>query len=178
MKDIKALAFDTGGTVLDWHRGISSAMAAVGQRRGIEADWSTLTNEYRRDSLAAIVNQLAPRFNFDDVHRDQLDRVLDRHGINGLSKEDRDEIWRAWFHLDAWPDFVPGLTRLRKIAPCVSFTLLTPRLVIDVSRRNGILQLRDAGRLQDAAAGLPGGGQADAARSASNPDGGLSQFRS
>lgn len=138
MQGIKALAFDTGGTVLDWHSGISSAMAAVGRRRGIEANWPAITNEYRRSSLGAIVNQLAPRFNFDDVHRDQLDRVLDRHGIKGFSKEDRDEIWRAWFTLDTWPDFQAGLVRLRKIVPCVSFTLLTPRLVIDVSRRNGI----------------------------------------
>ena len=34
---IKALAFDTGGTILDWHRGIASALAAAGQRRGIVA---------------------------------------------------------------------------------------------------------------------------------------------
>lgn len=138
MQGIKALAFDTGGTVLDWHRGISGAMARVGERRNVQADWAAITNDYRRSSLAAIVNLLAPRFNFDDVHRDQLDRVLERHGVAGFSKEDRDEIWRAWFSLEAWPDFLPGLTRLRKVVPCVSFTLLTPRLVIDVSRRNGI----------------------------------------
>ena len=29
---IKALAFDTGGTILDWHRGISSALAAAAAR--------------------------------------------------------------------------------------------------------------------------------------------------
>ena len=30
---VKALAFDTGGTILDWHRGISRALAAAGARR-------------------------------------------------------------------------------------------------------------------------------------------------
>lgn len=134
----KALAFDTGGTILDWHGGLSRAMAAAGRRRGVDADWTEITREYRKRTLAAIVNQLAPRFNFDDVHRDQLDRVLDHHGLGELTKEDRDGIWRAWFRLEAWPDFVPALNRLRAKLPCVSFTLLTPRLVMDVSRANAI----------------------------------------
>jgi 2-haloacid dehalogenase len=138
MDGIKALTFDTGGTVLDWHGGLSRAMAEVAGRRGLKAEWAAATNEYRRRSLGTIVNQIGPRFNFDDVHRDQLDRVLDDFGLGALTKEERDEIWRAWFSLDAWPDFVPGVDRLRKKYPCVSFTLLTPRLVIDVSRRNGI----------------------------------------
>jgi hypothetical protein len=30
---IKALAFDTGGTILDWHRGISGAFAAAARLR-------------------------------------------------------------------------------------------------------------------------------------------------
>lgn len=138
MDGIKALTFDTGGTVLDWHGGLSRAMAEVAGRRGLKADWAEVVNAYRQRSLGAIVNQLGPRFNFDDVHRDQLDRVVADFGLGAMTNEDRDEIWRAWFALDAWPDFVPGLDRLRTKLPCVSFTLLTPRLVIDVSRRNGI----------------------------------------
>ncbi len=138
MQQIKALTFDTGGTILDWHGGISRALAEVAGRKGLKADWAAVTNEYRRRSLGGIVSQLGPRFNFDDVHRDQLDRVIADFGLGALTTEDRDEIWRAWFALDAWPDFVPGLNRLRTKFPCVSFTLLTPRLVIDVSRRNGI----------------------------------------
>lgn len=64
---IKALTFDTGGTVLDWHGGIGGALKAAGTRRGLEADWAALTNEYRRRSLKGIVGQVNPSFNFDDV---------------------------------------------------------------------------------------------------------------
>ena len=46
--DIKALTLDTGGTILDWHGGISRAFAAAGVRRGLQADWQEVTNEYRR----------------------------------------------------------------------------------------------------------------------------------
>ena len=39
MEQIKVLAFDTGGTVLDWHAGLHAAMAAWGGAHGIERDW-------------------------------------------------------------------------------------------------------------------------------------------
>ena len=136
--DIKALAFDTGGTVLDWHAGISRALAAAGARRGLNTDWPAITNEYRRRSLKGIVGQVNPAFNFDDVHRTMLDAVVADYKLDALTMEDRDAIWRTWHALDAWPDFAPALARMRKRYVVASFTLLTTSLVIDVSRKNGI----------------------------------------
>ncbi len=135
---VKALTFDTGGTVLDWHSGISRAFASAGKRRGLAADWAAVTNDYRRRSLKGIVGQVNPAFNFDDVHRTMLDAVIADHGLGALTAEDRDAIWRTWHALDAWPDFAPALARLRKKYVVASFTLLTTSLVIDVSRKNGI----------------------------------------
>src|SRR5262249_28309457 len=43
-----------------------------------------------------------------------------------------------WHQLDAWPDFVPALAGMRRRYPCVSLTILSLSLVIDVSRRNAI----------------------------------------
>ena len=37
LSGIKALTFDTGGTILDWHSGVSRAFAAAGARRGVTA---------------------------------------------------------------------------------------------------------------------------------------------
>lgn len=135
---IKAMAFDTGGTILDWHKGISSAFARAGAARGLTADWSAVTNEYRRRSLKGIVNAERPAFNFDDVHREKLDEVITEFRLEALTAADRDAIWRTWHALDAWPDFPAALARLRKHCVCASFTLLTTSLVIDVSRKNGL----------------------------------------
>lgn len=135
---IKALTFDTGGTILDWHGGISRALAAAGARQGLSADWAAVTNDYRRRSLQGIVGQVRPGFNFDDVHRRVLDAVLADHGLDALTPEDRDAVWRTWHALDAWPDFPAALAQLRRKYVVASFTLLTTSLVIDVSRRNGI----------------------------------------
>jgi 2-haloacid dehalogenase len=135
---IKALTFDTGGTILDWHGGIGKAFAAAGARRGVSADWPAITNEYRRRSLKGIVGQVNPAFNFDDVHRTVLEEVIRDYKLDALTAGDRDEIWRTWHALDAWPDFAHALARLRRRYVVASFTLLTTSLVIDVSKKNGI----------------------------------------
>jgi 2-haloacid dehalogenase len=138
MDGIKVLAFDTGGTILDWHSGIVPALADTGARRGVERDWHTLANDYRRRSLRRMLGAVKPDFNIDDVHREVLDDILDESSIVAFSSEDRRAIVARWHGLDAWPDFVPALARLRQRYVCVSFTILTLSLVIDVSRRNGI----------------------------------------
>jgi 2-haloacid dehalogenase len=134
----RALTFDTGGTILDWHRGISRALATVADRRGVKADWPAITNEYRRRSLKAMVNAEHPDFNIDDVHRRTLDEVIGQYGLGKLTADDRDEVWRTWHALEVWPDFPAALKRLRKRYIVASFTILTTSLVIDVSRKNGI----------------------------------------
>ncbi|OGA68340.1 MAG: hypothetical protein A3F77_04170 [Betaproteobacteria bacterium RIFCSPLOWO2_12_FULL_67_28] len=133
---LKALAFDTGGTILDWHGGISRAFAKAGARRDLVADWPAVTNEYRRRSLRKMVGQINPAFDFDDVHRETLDEVVKDFRLDALTAEDRDAIWRTWYALDAWPDFPDVLARLRQRFVVVSFTLLTTSLVISVSRKN------------------------------------------
>jgi 2-haloacid dehalogenase len=137
MEDLKVLAFDTGGTVLDWHAGLTAAMAAWGTVRGIERDWHALANEHRRRSLRRMTNTIDPGFDIDDVHRDVLSELFDENGLGG-STEERQEIAEHWHRLDAWPDFAAALHRLRRHRICVSFTILSLSLIVDVSRRNGI----------------------------------------
>ena len=136
--EIKALTFDTGGTILDWHGGISRAFANAGRKHGLDADWGAITNEYRRRSLKGIVGQVNPAFNFDDVHRRTLDEVIADFKLEARTAADRDAIWRTWHALDAWPDFGDALARLRRKYVVASFTLLTTSLVIDVSKKNGL----------------------------------------
>ena len=137
MKQIKVLAFDTGGTVLDWHAGLTAAMAAWGTARGIEHDWHALANEHRRRSLRRMTGTVDPGFNIDDVHRDVLGEVFDENELGG-SADDRRVIVESWHQLGAWPDFVAALRRLRRHRICVSLTILSLSLIVDASRHNGI----------------------------------------
>ena len=133
---IKALAFDTGGTVLDWHSGIRAALAETGQRHGVERDWAAIANAYRRRALRGMTNQESPGFNIDDVHGAVLDELAGEHGLTMFSDTDRASIARRWHSLDAWPDFPDALTRLRRRHVVVSFTILSVSLIIDTARRN------------------------------------------
>ena len=138
MQDIQALAFDTGGTVLNWHAGIRSALAEAGARRGIEREWGAVANDYRRRTLQRMTNTVHPGFNMDDVMRDGLDEIAAEHRLDAFDAEDRTAIVRRWRALDAWPDFPPAAARLRTRYPVVSFTILSVAMIVDVSRRNNL----------------------------------------
>ena len=57
--------------------------------------------------------QSARLFKLDILHRNSLDKLIERFGIKGLSEEDCRHINLGWHRL-AVADSVPGLTRLKK----------------------------------------------------------------
>ncbi len=142
MDRIKALTFDTGGTLLDWHSGFRAALARAGARHGVSRDWSALTNELRRRSLGAMLNlgeHGPPEYNFDDAHRSALDALLADEGLEMFDDSDRHDIaWTAPHSFAAWPDCADGLARIRERRIAASFTILSVRLVVDSSRANGL----------------------------------------
>ncbi|GAA6165480.1 haloacid dehalogenase type II [Pelagimonas sp. KU-00592-HH] len=143
LSGIKALTFDTGGTVLDWHTGFREAFAAAGARHGITRDWGSLTNELRRRSMEAMLDlgrAGPPAYNFDEAHRFCLDTLLADEGLDIFDDTDRRAIaWGAPHSFTAWPDVQPGLAALRNRYIVASFTLLSYRLIIDSSRRSGLI---------------------------------------
>ena len=53
---IKAITFDTGGTILDWHTGFLNAFKKVGKKYEYNKDWASLTNKLRKCSLIKVTN--------------------------------------------------------------------------------------------------------------------------
>ena len=137
--DIRAIAFDTGGTVLDWHGTLVDELTAVTAWQGRALDRHAFANSWRRHTMQGIVGQRQPAFHMDDVHLQALDTSIAEHALPPLDEGARRHLWRAWHRLRAWPDFVPALDALRARWPVVSFTMLPTALVVDVSRRNGIV---------------------------------------
>jgi len=139
---IKALTFDTGGTILDWHTGFSSALAEVGKARGVEADWPKLTNEIRRRSLKAMLNlgeHEPPAYNFDGAHRMAVEGVLKDEGIAAFTEDDLHAVaYTAPHGFKCWPDFPAVLPKLREQYFVCSFTILSYRIIIDTARANGL----------------------------------------
>ncbi len=136
--DIKAIAVDTGGTVLDWHSGVRVAFRRTGGAHRLQRDWHSITNHYRRRAMKRIVGQVGPKFNMDDVHRSCLSQVVADHGLQAFSEQERGQLADSWHRLHAWPDFADALARMRTRFPVVSFSMLPVALLVAVSRRNDI----------------------------------------
>lgn len=139
---IKALTFDTGGTILDWHRGFRAALERIAARHGITHDWAGFTNELRRRSLGSMLRlgeHEPPAYNFDQAHRRVLDDLLAERGLDAFTEEDRVDIsWTTPHAFACWPDFPDVLPRLRRKYICASFTILSFRTIIDTARANGL----------------------------------------
>ena len=94
---IKALTFDTGGTLLDWHTGFRDAFAQAGRRHAIDRDWGQIANRFRRLSLEMMLDLGAegpPEHNFDEAHALSLGILLREEGLGAFDDTDRHRI--AW----------------------------------------------------------------------------------
>ena len=95
LDEVKALTFDTGGTILDWHTGFVTALAECGKHHRIEKDWGGITNQLRRRSLQKMLNlgDLAPpQYNFDDAHRMVLDELCAEYDLAAFTDSERRSI--------------------------------------------------------------------------------------
>jgi 2-haloacid dehalogenase len=112
-----AIVFDTFGTIVDWRGSLIADLSGYGNGRGINTDWPALVDAWRaayRPSLDRVRKGEVPWTKLDDLHRSSLDQLVVEFGITGLTEEDLRHINRGWHRLDAWPDSVPGLTRLKR----------------------------------------------------------------
>ena len=142
LSDIKALTFDTGGTILDWHSGFSTILAATGAKHGIERNWHDITNDLRRKGLGKMLNlgkSAPPTHNFDDAHRMALEELITEHNLAAFTEEERHAIaYEAVHRFECWPDFPEVLPKLRQKFLCASFTILSFRIIMDTARHNGL----------------------------------------
>jgi 2-haloacid dehalogenase len=113
---VKAVVFDTFGTVVDWRGSLIQDFQEFGRRRGIAADWAGLVDAWRGGYEAmkdTVRTGAVPWTNLDALHRDALDRLIADFGVEGLDDADRQWLNRGWHRLKGWPDAVEGLTRLK-----------------------------------------------------------------
>lgn len=120
---VKALVFDTFGTVVDWRTSVTREVEALAKRKGLTVDGARFADAWRAGygpSMNRVRKGELPWTKLDVLHRMTLDRILVDFGITGLSAIETDNLNRAWHRLQPWPDAVAGLTRLKQrftIAP-------------------------------------------------------------
>jgi 2-haloacid dehalogenase len=113
------LAFDIFGTVVDWHGSIVREVTAL--YPAVDADAFALA--WRGGYQPAMQRVRSGQLGWtriDELHRMILDELLPRFGLAHLDEAQRAHLNRVWHRLEAWPDAVAGLTRLKQ-----RFTLCT-----------------------------------------------------
>jgi len=67
--DIQVVAFDTGGTVLDWHGGLVNELMCIDCWQTIRFDRGEFVNTWRRKALQKIIGNIKPRgFKYEVQH--------------------------------------------------------------------------------------------------------------
>ncbi|HVU42973.1 MAG TPA: haloacid dehalogenase type II [Xanthobacteraceae bacterium] len=136
---VKALFFDVFGTLVDWRNSIARDAKAMLESKGFALDWLAFTDAWRGEYQGGMDEVRSGRIPFcklDVLHRRNLDRVLPRFHIEGLSEAERHDLNLGWHRLDAWPDVSPGLHRLKRrymLAPLSNGNI---SLMVDLARRN------------------------------------------
>lgn len=115
-KQVRALLFDVFGSVVDWRTSIESDLTAWGKTQGITIDWEAFARAWRalyQPKMQEVRNGSRPYALLDTLHREALEMLLPQFGLTTLRDDQIEHINLVWHRLDAWPDSIAGLTRLK-----------------------------------------------------------------
>jgi len=109
----EVLAFDIFGTLVDWHGSIAREIRSAFPDVDADAFALAWRAGYQPAMRRVMAGEL-PWTLIDDLHRMILDDVIKQFALTYLSESERADLNRVWHRLDAWPDVVDGLHRLKK----------------------------------------------------------------
>jgi 2-haloacid dehalogenase len=140
-RGVKALVFDTFGTVVDWRGSIIAEGAAWGKAKGLTIDWAKFADRWRSGYAPAmdkVRKGEIPWTKLDVLHRTMLENLLKEFGIAGLTEEEKEHWNRVWHRLKPWPDSVAGLTRLKKKFTIAPLSNGNVSLLADMAKNAGL----------------------------------------
>lgn len=138
---VRALAFDVFGTVVDWRSSIIREGELLGAARRLKVDWPAFADAWRagyRPAMDRVMRGESGWANIDRLHREILDGLLSRFRIQELAEPEIDHLNRAWHRLMPWPDSVPGLNRLRSRYVLATLSNGNISLLVDMAKHAGL----------------------------------------
>ena len=138
LDDVRVLAFDVFGTVVDWRASIAREVDAL----GLGLDGPAFADAWRgryQPAMERVRSGARGWVRLDVLHRENLDATLAAFGVGDrVDEAARRRLNLAWHRLAAWPDAVAGLQRLRTrfiVTPLSNGNL---GLLTDLSRSAGL----------------------------------------
>jgi 2-haloacid dehalogenase len=135
--DTQVLAFDIFGTVVDWHGSIVREVQALYPHVDANAFALAWRAGYQ-PAMARVRSGELGWTRIDELHRLILDGLLPQFGLTHLSEAERVHLNRVWHRLDAWPDSVAGLTRLKQRFTICSLSNGNLGLLTNMAKQAGL----------------------------------------
>ncbi|MEX2518102.1 MAG: haloacid dehalogenase type II [Paracoccaceae bacterium] len=139
---VKAAIFDVFGTVVDWRSGVAAEVAAALAAKAEAHDAGAFADAWRGEYQPAMERiRIGARgyVPLDDLHRENLDIVLEARGLSGLVDEaERAALNHAWEKLPPWPDSVAGVAAIRALMPVATCSNGSIALMVALARFAGL----------------------------------------
>jgi 2-haloacid dehalogenase len=130
---IKVLAFDVFGIVRE--------VLAIKSENLTDVDANAFSLAWRAGYVPAMHRVMSGELGWtliDDLLRIILDEILVKFGMTGLTELQRQHLNLAWHRLDAWPDVVAGLTRLKSKFMICTLSNGNIGLLTNMAKRAGL----------------------------------------
>ena len=140
-RSLRALAFDVFGTVVDWRSSIIREGQILSAAAGLQVDWPALADAWRAGYAPAMDRTRAAGAawaDIDTLHRQILDGLVPRFGLQALGEPELARLNRVWHRLMPWPDAVGGLNRLRACYAVSTLSNGNVSLLVDMARNAGL----------------------------------------
>ena len=116
---IKAVLFDTFGSVVDWRSGVAREVAAFAKSHRIDLDAVAFTDAWRakyEPSMEPVRNGSRDFVPLDQLHLENLHATLSEFSLDaaGFDDDELADLNAAWERLDPWEDSAAGLVELGK----------------------------------------------------------------
>lgn len=140
LPEVRALAFDVFGTVVDWRSSVIREGQLLAQRLRLDVDWPTFADDWRSGyapAMQAVRSGALPWTDIDGLHRRILDRLLAARGLQ-LPDAEVAAFNRVWHRLVPWPDSVAGLHRLKPHFTITTLSNGNVSLLVDMAKHAGL----------------------------------------
>ena len=114
---VRAIVFDTFGTIVDWRGSLIHSLKSFGKEHGLEAPWEQVADRWRaayQPNMDRVRRGDLEWTVLDELHYMALVELLPEFGIGSLTEPDLRFLTSCWHRLAAWPDALQGCSSLRE----------------------------------------------------------------
>jgi len=115
--NVKALVFDTWGTVVDWRSSVLDELRELKKSKNAAFEPEEFLREWNaayNPGKEKVNSGEWPWTQVSTMYWRALNDLLAKYGLSGMTPDEVDRLNRAWTRTRPWPDSQSGLSRLKQ----------------------------------------------------------------